>query len=93
MLAALRESRFVHLEEVRTLNDVKLLYISWVFDLNFPASFREMRKGRYIERLSASMPATADVIECVRMAREHLSPPGRARGLTLVLKSYSKQHD
>jgi hypothetical protein len=31
-----------------------------------------MRKGRYIERLSASMPATADVIECVQMAREHL---------------------
>jgi hypothetical protein len=25
-----------------------------------------------LERLSASMPATADVIECVRMAREHL---------------------
>jgi putative nucleotidyltransferase with HDIG domain len=72
VLAALRESRFVHLEEVRTINDVKLLYISWVFDLNFPASFREMRKGRYIERLSASMPATDDVIECVRMAREHL---------------------
>ena len=72
VLTALRESRFVHLEEVRTLNDVKLLYISWVFDLNFPASFREMRKGRYIERLSASMPATADVIECVRLAREHL---------------------
>jgi putative nucleotidyltransferase with HDIG domain len=72
VLTALRESRFVHLEEVRTLNDVKLLYISWVFDLNFPASFREMRKGRYIERLSASMPATTDVLECVRMAREHL---------------------
>jgi hypothetical protein len=28
--------------------------------------------GHYIERLSASMPATADVTECVRMAREHL---------------------
>jgi hypothetical protein len=72
VLAALRESRFVHLEEVRTLNDVKLLYISWVFDLNFPASFREMQKGRYVERLSASMPATAEVTECVQMAREHL---------------------
>ena len=72
VLAALRESRFVQLEEVRTINDVKLLYISWVFDLNFPASFREMRKGRYVERLSASMPATADVIECVGIAREHL---------------------
>jgi hypothetical protein len=79
VLAALHESRFVHLEAVRTINDVKLLYISWVFDLNFPASFREMRKGRYIERLSASMPATADVIECVRMAREHLDrQAGRA---------------
>jgi len=72
VLAALRESRFVHLDEVRTLNDVKLLYISWVFDLNFSASFQAMRKGRYIERLSASMPATDDVIECVRMARVHL---------------------
>ena len=38
----------------------------------YTASFREMRKGRYIERLSASMPATADMLECVRMAREHL---------------------
>lgn len=73
VLAALHESRCVRLEAVRTINDVKLFYISWVFDLNFSASFREMRKGRYIERLCASMPATADVIECARMAREHIN--------------------
>ena len=72
VLTALRESRFVHLEEVRTLNDVKLLYISWVFDLNFPASFREMRKGATSNASPPRCPPPPTCSNAFGKPREHL---------------------
>jgi hypothetical protein len=49
----------------------KLLYISWVFDLNFPVSFHETLRGRYLDRLSASLPMSREVRGAVQRARDH----------------------
>ncbi len=73
VLAALREGRVVPFAATRTMNDVRLLYISWVFDLNFSASFREIRKGGYLERLAAPLPQDKGVQEAVQLAREHVA--------------------
>jgi hypothetical protein len=49
----------VRLATVRSLNDFKLLQLSWVFDLNFPVSFRIIRERRLIEQLAATLPVQA----------------------------------
>ncbi|MGE5258426.1 MAG: HD domain-containing protein [Hyphomicrobiales bacterium] len=71
VLAALRGSRVVPIDEIRSECDAKLLYISWVFDLNFPASFRETLRGRYVDRLAASLPLSPEVRTAVELARDH----------------------
>lgn|SRR5512143_533310 len=71
VLAALRGGRVVPIDAVRSVCDAKLLYISWVFDLNFPASFRETLKGRYVDRLAAALPLSQEVRSAVQVARDH----------------------
>lgn len=71
VLAALHRGRVVPLDAVRSVCDVKLLYISWVFDLNFAISFRETLRGRYVDRLAASLPHSREVHRAVQLARDH----------------------
>ncbi len=73
VVAALRAGRVVPLAATRTVNDIRLLYISWVFDLNFPVSFREVRKGGYLTRLASPLPPVPGVQEVMRLAREHVA--------------------
>jgi len=71
VLAALHGRRVVPIDAVRSVCDAKLLYISWVFDLNFPASFRETLRGRYVDRLASSLPLSQEVRTAVQLARDH----------------------
>lgn len=60
-LATLAAGRIVPLDRVRTLNDFKLLQISWVFDLNFPTSFRLLAERGYIRSLAATIRCNRDL--------------------------------
>ena len=71
VLAALKNGRVVPIDAVRSVCDAKLLYISWVYDLNFPASFRETLRNRYLDRLSATIPMTPDIRRALQCASDH----------------------
>ena len=55
-LSSLYDEKIVSLSKVRTLNDFKLLQLSWVFDLNFLPSFRLLSERNYIDRITAHLP-------------------------------------
>lgn len=61
VLACLERREMVNLTLLETLNDFKLLQLSWVFDLNCPESFRLARQQGHLSRLAASLPAGAGV--------------------------------
>ena len=60
-LAHLANGRIVPLAKVQTLNDFKLLQISWVFDLNFPTSFRLLAERGYITSLAATISGDLEI--------------------------------
>ena len=72
VLQALTEHRFVRMQHVQTLNDLKLLQISWVFDLNFKPSFQAVLRRNYIEEIEATLPRSEVVAEAVRKARDYV---------------------
>jgi hypothetical protein len=41
------DGQFVEYEKIKTLNDFKLIQIGWVYDLNFPASFKLLKERKY----------------------------------------------
>jgi HD domain len=69
LLQRLQHREMLHLSTLKTLNDFKLLQLSWVFDLNFPVSFRLVLERGYIDRLAAALPTDGEVVKTLRIVR------------------------
>ncbi|KPA19131.1 hypothetical protein MHK_000652, partial [Candidatus Magnetomorum sp. HK-1] len=61
ILKTINENATALFTNVNTLNDFKLLWISWIFDLNFTESFRQLQKSSFIEAIFSDLPQTQDV--------------------------------
>lgn len=46
---------------LRTWNDMKLLQLSWVYDVNFTATLRRIKKRRFLEMVISFLPETEDI--------------------------------
>jgi hypothetical protein len=64
----LAAGRIVKLDDVRVLNDFKLLQISWVYDLNFRSSYRLLQQRSHIPLLAATIPPDEDARQAVALA-------------------------
>jgi hypothetical protein len=80
-LESLAGKRTVRLEECRSVNDFKLLQISWALDLGFCTSYRLLLEHGYIPRLAATLLGDRDdveravleiMMEVERRARNHV---------------------
>ncbi|MBI5483524.1 MAG: HD domain-containing protein [Deltaproteobacteria bacterium] len=70
---ALANGSVVQLDSVRTLNDFKLLQISWVYDLNFASSRRLLLERGHIPALASYLPERDDIRAAVARALASLS--------------------
>ncbi len=74
-IEALRQKRFARVQDMKNLNDFKLLQISWVFDLNFEKSYRLLQERRYIEQIAATLPQLPEIrgaVDCAyRQIQRH----------------------
>lgn len=59
-VARLAAGEVVGLDEIRCVNDFKLLLVSWVFDLNFFSSCRLLRERGHINAIAATIPLHGD---------------------------------
>lgn len=69
--ACIRElaaGRVIRLENVRVLNDFKLLQISWVYDLNFRSSYCLLQQRGHIPALAATIPLDESAAQAVALA-------------------------
>ena len=48
-------------EHIRTAADLMLFRMSWVFDMNFPWTFRQVQEKKYLEKMASQLPRTSDV--------------------------------
>ena len=62
--------RMVDYKSIRYLNDFKLAQIAWVYDLNFPCSFKLMYDRGYFQILSSELPQTDEVQRAVDKAEK-----------------------
>lgn len=51
VVADVLRERNVRIPEMRTLQDMRLMYSSWIFDINFPVTIASIQERGYIERL------------------------------------------
>ena len=61
--------RMVKIGSLKNLNDMRLMYLSWTFDLNFPITITSMLERRYLEKLMDALPQNDDVLR----VRDHIN--------------------
>lgn len=71
-LESIYRREFVKIKDLKTLNDFKLLQISWVFDINFVPSFRLIKKNNYIGMLESALPPDEKISGAVKVARNYV---------------------
>ena len=72
IIRALCEKRFARVQDIKTLNDYKLLQLSWVFDLNFVPSFQAVQNYMYLEKIEAALPESREIKEAVKHAYNYV---------------------
>lgn len=72
ILASLTEKRQASIAGMRTLNDFRLVQLSWAYDLNFRTSFRLLAERNYIERILAHLPGDREIESAGRGLREYV---------------------
>lgn len=76
VLARLAAGRLALLEDIRNLNDFKLLQIAWVYDLNLPATYRILRERGHLEGIAATLHRTPAADAAVARALAFLARRG-----------------
>lgn len=56
LLEELRQRRIASYSLMRWHNDFKLLVMTWIYDINYPASLRLLREGGHLDELMDSLP-------------------------------------
>ena len=72
VIDALHEHRMADLKDMSTLNDFKLLQISWVFDVNFSPTFGAVKERRYVEKIAATLPRTREILKVLTIVQVYL---------------------
>ena len=69
ILCEIRQHRSCSIEDVRSLADFLLLQLSWIYDLNYPASLRLVSERNIIGQLEQALPKEKQIEEIVQAAR------------------------
>ncbi len=72
VLKSILQEKLVKKEDLKTMNDFRLMLMSWVFDLNYRASFNILNQNRYIEKIYNTLPKQDGIINAYRIIKLHI---------------------
>ncbi len=61
VLEAVMNEQLVEYTKLRTLNDMRLCQLGWVYDMNFAASLVRLREQHFLEQVLSFLPATPEI--------------------------------
>ncbi len=61
IILSLRKGKIASLSKVKTLNDFKLMQLSWIYDLNFKISVRLFLEKDYIGKITSQLPQNEEI--------------------------------
>lgn len=69
ILKSILAGKTAAVEDMKTMNDYKLLLISMAFDLNFKYTFRIMSEKQYIQKIYETLPKRDQIIDVYRFIK------------------------
>ncbi len=58
VLTDLERGNMVRMQQLRQLNDFKLMQLAWVYDINFQPSFQIIQRRGYLEKIREALPVS-----------------------------------
>ena len=83
-LAEVAAGRMPNRDLLTTADDIKLLQLSWAYDLNFAESFQIMTERGYLETLANLLPEQPGCREAVDAVRDFVKSREKGRGVEEV---------
>ncbi len=72
VLSAIFDKRVASFSRLKTMDDFKLLQLSWIYDLNFNASVKLLLGGNYIDRIMNTLPPADESRRVSSFLREYM---------------------
>lgn len=72
VIRKLSDRQPILMRDLKTLDDFKLMQISWAFDLNFAPSFQMLEKRGYIGRIEATLSVSDAIREAIGKTRDYV---------------------
>jgi hypothetical protein len=70
VLSCIHKGQVASLSRLKTLNDFKLMQLSWVYDLNFKPSFRLLSERDYIGKIISHLPQQEEIKKVSSVLKE-----------------------
>lgn len=64
--------QYVRFEDLKTLNDFKLMQMSWIFDVKFPRTFQRIKERHYLEKLKSVLNQVPEAEKVYAAVNEYL---------------------
>lgn len=68
----LMDNKIVKIKHLKSLNDFKLMMISWIYDITFQKTFQIVREEKFIEALFDELPPTHQILQFKTKALHYL---------------------
>lgn len=59
LLNSVLSDRFMRFEDIKTTDDRNLIMVSWIYDINYPWTLRQLRAKGHIDALLAALPPSS----------------------------------
>lgn len=73
VLSSISNGKIASFNDAKTLNDFKLMHLSWVYDLNFNSTLKLFFERDYIKKVVKHLPQTDEILETAELIRKHLA--------------------
>jgi len=73
ILSSLYNKQIASYSNLKTLNDFKLMQLSWLYDFNFKASFDLLLKGDCLNKIITKLPQTDEICTAIANLQEYIS--------------------
>lgn len=63
----------INYDHLKTINDLKIMQLGWIYDINFKESLELIKKRNYVETIYHSMPQSSMAADIYRQVNDYLN--------------------
>lgn len=72
ILTSLLDGKMISIQQLRSLNDFKLLQMAWIYDINYQPTFKMVQERDYLKKIRDTLPVSEKIDQIYYRLLHHL---------------------